>query len=301
MENTKTNLDHIVSAKSISTDNYSLDEQIERMTREMSMVAGDPQALQKAVKSHIVEIFSMIEQQTRRIEKAQSFAQEANNISQKDTWVNWLKQRVPGSILGINIEKERAILMGEALVATNEAVAETNKLIQRLVVFICGSIEYARLMATTMAGILTKGFEDKDGHIIRLSEHAKEVTQILIQQAQDYIQKETIYEERQKNQEKDIEENRFLIEENTEKLNKIFSVLDDKSNIDERQEQRLDSIQEALERKREVDSKQEEQIQKNTQDIAELQKTKGSNKLVYTISISALVLSVVSIALQFIR
>lgn len=282
MENTKTNLDHIVSAKSISTGNCSLDEQIERMTKEMSMVAGDPQALQKAVKSHIVEIFSMIEQQTRRIEKAQSFAQEANNISQKDTWVNWLKQRVPGSILGINIEKERAILMGEALVATNEAVAETNKLIQRLVVFICGQIEYARLMATTMAGILTKGFEDKDGHIIRLSEHAKEVTQILIQQAQDYIQKETIYEERQKNQEKDIEENRFLIEENTEKLNKIFSVLDDKSNIDERQEQRLDSIQEALERKREVDSKQEEQIQKNTQDIAELQKTKGSNKLVYT-------------------
>ena len=59
-------------------------------------------------------------------------------------------------------------------------------------------------------------------------------------------------------------------------------MLDDKSNIDERQEQRLDSIQEALERKREVDSKQEEQIQKNTQDIAELQKTKGSNKLVYT-------------------
>lgn len=161
MENTKTNLDHIVSAKSISTGNCSLDEQIERMTKEMSMVAGDPQALQKAVKSHIVEIFSMIEQQTRRIEKAQSFAQEANNISQKDTWVNWLKQRVPGGILGINIEKERAILMGEALVATNEAVAETNKLIQRLVVFICGSIEYQGLWQQLWQEYLPKALKIK--------------------------------------------------------------------------------------------------------------------------------------------
>lgn len=106
-----------------------------------------------------------------------------------------------------------------------------NDLIQGCIALTQCSILFAKHMVEEMSIIMVKGFKDKDGDIISLSDSTKEQAQILLTQAQSGLERQRKIESNANeiSQNKSaisqnrqiIDENRKLIEQNQELIKKL--------------------------------------------------------------------------------
>lgn len=224
----------------------------------------DSQKLQEIVGQHIRAIMAMLETQQEKLDRAKRLANRAKDIAEKDTFWNSVKQTATFGVAGIDIDEERARATADGLVATNEAVAEMNKVIQGIVALTCCSTAYSKIMIETMGGILTDGFIDAAGQRQQLSENQKELVERLLFTTQQHIAKES----------RDLEQD--------EKINRIFEILKNKDEIDSKQEEQI--------------RKNAELIAQNQQNILELQKR--NNKIMAIFAWVAITLSLVSLGVS---
>lgn len=221
----------------------------------------DSQKLQEIVRQHIRAIMSMIEKQQAKLDKAKDLANKAQNIVKEDTTWNSIKQKTTFGLAGIDINEERAKATVDGLVATNEAMAEMNKVIQGIVALTCCSTAYSKIMIDTMGGILTDGFINAAGQRQQLSESQKEVVEHILATTKQRAMK-------------DLEQD--------EKINQIFEILKNKDEIDSRQEEQI--------------RKNAELIAQNQQNILVLQKR--NNKIMAIFAWVAIALSVASLSIS---
>ena len=238
----------------------------EVMTREVKEAENDKdsQKLQKVAGQHIKAIMEMLKTQQEKLDKAKGLANKAQNIAKEDTLWNSFKQTISGKTLGIDIVAERTRLNSDGLVATNEAMAEMNKVIRGVVELTCCSAAYSKIMIETMGGILTYGFINAAGQRQQLSESQKELVEHLLATTKQHAMKDL----------KDLEQD--------EKIEKIFEILKNKDEIDSKQEEQI--------------RKNAELIAQNQQNILELQKR--NNKIMAIFSWIAIVISVASLSIS---
>lgn len=238
----------------------------EVMKREVKEAENDKdsQKLQEIVGQHIRAIMAMLETQQEKLDRAKRLANRAKDIAKKDTIWNSVKQKMTFGVAGIDIDEERAKATADGLVATNEAMAEMNKVIQGIVALTCCSTAYSKIMVDTMGGILTEGFINAAGQRQQLSENQKELVERLLFTTKQHIAKES----------KDLEQD--------EKINRIFDILKNKDEIDSRQEEQI--------------RKNAELIAQNQQNILVLQKR--NNKIMAILALVAIALSAVSLSIS---
>lgn len=234
---------------------------LNNMTTEAKEAGKDSQKLQEIVGQHIKAIMAMLETQQEKLDRAKHLANRAKDIAKKDTFSNSFKRFVTFGVAGIDIDEERAKATAEGLVATNEAMAEMNKVIQGIVALTCCSAAYSKIMIDTMGGILTDGFINAAGQRQQLSESQKEVVKHILATTKQRAMK-------------DLEQD--------EKIEQIFEILKNKDEIDSKQEEQI--------------RKNAELIAQNQQNILELQKR--NNKIMAIFSWIAIVISVASLSIS---
>ena len=235
----------------------------EIMTREVKEAENDKdsQKLQKVAGQHIKAIMEMLKTQQEKLDRAKRLANRAKDIAEKNTFWNSIKQKTTFGLAGVDIDEERAKATADGLVATNEAMAEMNKVIRGVVALTCCSTAYSKIMIDTMGGILTDGFINAAGQRQQLSESQKESVKLMIDAAKQRAKK-------------DLEQD--------EKIEQIFEILKNKDEIDSRQEEQI--------------RKNAELIAQNQQNILELQKR--NNKIMAIFSWIAIVISVASLSIS---
>lgn len=230
--------------------------------------------------------------------------------------------------------KRKADATANAVIATNEAVAEMNELLQESIRFTCLSLSFAQAMSKHMSALIVNGFKTRDGDFIKLSSDSEEQATYIVQQAEAFAKNQLEVEMKQEAQASKIENLADKVSENENRLNEKDNLdskqsayiaanrkrLDEKDIIDAEQSKRLEELGAILNNKDLVDQKQEEAISKNTEVLFEYTKQKdildkeqseeiekikatSSKKLsVIAIIISsiALIVSVVNILLRFI-
>ena len=231
----------------------------------------DAQKLQKVVGQHIKEIMSMIERQQAKLDKAKGLANKAKDIVKEDTTWNSVKQKATFGLAGIDIDEERAKATVEGLVATNEAMAEMNQVIQGIVALTCCSAAYSKIMIETIGGLLVNGFEKTDGTIIQLSDSSKDILQNIIFTAEQ----QTLIDREQDN-----------------KIENISSRLDEKDEVDSSQDLKIQQNVKSITTNKDLISQNAELIAKNQKDILELQKR--NSKSLAILAWVAIVLSLIS-------
>lgn len=200
----------------------------------MSEILPSPQVLQKQLanksESDIVKyakdmankIFVRINELTKSIDEAKALSKQAENV--KSDWI-------PRFLGGESATDKRSKLNARVNNQQNKAMSEMNDLIQGCIALTQCSILFAKHMVEEMSIIMVKGFKDKDGDIISLSDSTKEQAQILLTQAQSGLERQRKIESNANeiSQNKSaisqnrqiIDENRKLIEQNQELIKEL--------------------------------------------------------------------------------
>ncbi len=231
----------------------------EVMTREVKEAENDKdsQKLQKVAGQHIKAIMAMLKTQQEKLDKAKGLANKAKNIAENSSFWGSVKEF---------FKSEGNKATADGLVATNEAMAEMNKVIQGIVALTCCSATYSKIMIETMGGILTDGFINAAGQRQQLSESQKEFVEEMIRAAKQRAMQEF----------RDLEQD--------EKIEQIFEILKNKDEIDSRQEEQI--------------RKNAELIAQNQQNILVLQKR--NNKIMAIFAWVAIALSLVSLGVSLV-
>ena len=235
---------------------------LEDMRKEVDSAGGNTEKLQGIVQNHIESILAMLERQQEKIDNAKSLANRAKDIEKDDTFWNSVKQNTTFGLAGVDIQEERAKRTVNALIATNEAMAEMNKVLQGIVALTCCSTLYAKIMIESMGGILTEGFVNVAGQRQQLSESQKKLVEQLLFTTKQHAMKDM---------------------EQDEKINQLFEFLAKKDEIDLEQSEQI--------------GKNAELIAQNQQNIFDLQKR--NTRTLAILAWIAIILSLVSLASKF--
>lgn len=203
----------------------------------MSEILPSPQVLQKQLanksESDIVKyakdmankIFVRINELTKSIDEAKALSKQAENVKSD------LKNMLSFGMAGESATDKRSKLNARVNNQQNKAMSEMNDLIQGCIALTQCSILFAKHMVEEMSIIMVKGFKDKDGDIISLSDSTKEQAQILLTQAQSGLERQRKIESNANeiSQNKSaisqnrqiIDENRKLIEQNQELIKEL--------------------------------------------------------------------------------
>lgn len=260
-------------------------------------------------------ILEKIELSTQKITDAKEAAETAGNMSS-----GWFGKT-----------RKKADATANAVIVTNEAVAEMNELLQESIRFTCLSLSFAQAMSKHMSALIVKGFKNRDGEFIKLSSDSEEQAMYIVHQAEAFAKNQLEVEKKQTAQDSKIDDiadkvsdniNRLdekdrLDAEQSEKIQKIFGSLSEKDRIDVEQTQRLEELGALLSNKDLVDKKQEEAInvlfeytkQKDTLDkqqseeIEKIKKTSNNKLSIVAISLSviAIICSIVNIVLLYLK
>lgn len=260
-------------------------------------------------------ILEKIELSTQKITDAKEAAETAVNMSS-----GWFGKT-----------RKKADATANAVIVTNEAVAEMNELLQESIRFTCLSLSFAQAMSKHMSALIVKGFKKRDGEFIKLSSDSEEQAMYIVHQAEAFAKNQLEVEKKQIAQDSKIDDiadkvsdniNRLdekdrLDAEQSEKIQKIFGSLSEKDRIDVEQTQRLEELGALLSNKDLVDKKQEEAInvlfeytkQKDTLDkqqseeIEKIKKTSNNKLSIVAISLSviAIICSIVNIVLLYLK
>lgn len=211
--------------------------------------------------------------------------------------------------------KKKANATADAVIITNEAVAEMNELLQESIRFTCLSLSFAQAMSKHMSALIVNGFKNRDGEFVKLSADSEEQALYIVQQAEAFAKNQLEVEMKQAAQDSKIGTLADKVSSNESRLN-------EKDKIDAEQTQRLEELGAMLNNKDLVDQKQEEAIKKNEKSIKilfdytkqkdildkeqskeiEILQNSSSKKLcIVSIAIStcAFILSIVSIVMKF--
>lgn len=190
-----------------------------------------------------------------------------------------------------NRTRKKAEYTANALVDTTAAVDELSNLVQESVRFTCVSIGFAKTMSKYIMQLLSSGFEDSNGNFIKLSDDATKQAQFIVEQADDFAQKQLAVEEKQATQDKKIQSANVAIDNNKKRITSLSEHLDkkdvldaqqsesiqkntkrleEKDRIDAEQTKRLDELSMLLGNKDAIDERQEEAIKKNKDAIQTL-------------------------------
>lgn len=156
--------------------------------------------------------------------------------------------------------KKKANATADAVIITNEAVAEMNELLQESIRFTCLSLSFAQAMSKHMSALIVNGFKNRDGEFVKLSADSEEQAQYIVQQAEAFAKNQLEVEMKQAAQDSKIGTLADKVSRNESRLN-------EKDKIDAEQTQRLEELGAMLNNKDLVDQKQEEAIKKNEKSI----------------------------------
>lgn len=256
--------------------------QIEKMT---------PSQLEKFAEEKSKFILEKIELSTKKIAEAKEVAKAA-------------KQLKTGAF---GKTQKKADATANAVIVTNEAVAEMNEILKESIKFTCSSIDFAQAMAKYMLTFIQDGFKNQDGELVKLSSDSEEQAMFIVHKAEEYANNQLEIDVKQAAQDSKIDNLYEIIDFNSKLLN-------EKEKIDAEQTQRLEELGALLSNKDLVDQKQEEAIrilfeyteQKNildkeqSEEIRHLLKASNRKLCIITLIISscALITSIISIVMQ---
>ena len=227
-----------------------MDEGTELSLSTTSNVHKAKTELQILAEHKTVEILGNIERVYERIKEATKQSEIAGKMK-----------------TGILRTGRKATVTADALVKTNESMAEMNGLIRESVKFTCSSIEFARVMHKTMAHLISTGFRDANGNIIKLSGETKEFANMILESADDFVRKQEDVEKKQVELGHVIEEHEARLKEKdlidqaqTDWLNRIDQILKKQDSIDKEQSERLNLLNRLIDEEISVDEKQEKSI-----------------------------------------
>ena len=237
----------------------------------MSEILPSPQVLQKELanksesdiakyaKDMANEIVVRISELTKSIDEAEALSKQAENVKSD------LKNKLSLGVFGESATDKRSKLNVKVNHQQNKAMSEMNDLIQGCIALTQCSILFAKHMVEEMSIIMVKGFKDKDGDTIRLSDSTKEQAQILLTQAQSGLERQ-----------RKIESNANEISQNKESISQNKS---------------------AISQNRQIIDENRRLIEQNQELIKEL-KLKSSASGLY-IGILALLLAIINLCLHF--
>ncbi|KEA46293.1 hypothetical protein CR66_03675 [Campylobacter mucosalis] len=270
------------------------------------LTTGDPKQVEILAKEKTDEIFSAINGLNKKIKEAKELSSEAENSSDKAGMFDKITNFTTGGLFGKNdtdILRARQRLIIKAQSMTNEAVAELAKLQQEAIKLTQISALFSMHMSQHISHIIAKGFKDRDGHIVKLSEQDTQIANYMLESAQKYAEQEIKREQDIKNinnrldeksklddeQSQAIQENQNTIAKNKDTLarhSEIFKEFKNNKNILDDEQSKL--IEQNAQR-----------IANNAEIIAKIQNQ--SNIKIYLLCVVNFIISVVAIALHFIK
>ena len=129
------------------------------------------------------QILAKVEESSTRIAEAKQASEEAQDMQIH--------------MFGIGTKK-KANATANALVKTNEALAQMNDLIQASIGLICISAAFAQEMYNSLQEKMTQGFEDTDGNLHQITEESQKFVGQILDETESYIEKQKEIEKQQK-------------------------------------------------------------------------------------------------------
>lgn len=250
-----------------------------------------PSQLDKFVEEKSKFILEKIELSTKKIAEAKEVAKTAQQ----------LKTGAFGKT------QKKADATANAIIVTNEAIAEMNEILKESVQFTCSSTSFAQAMAKHMLKLMKSGFKNSDGELVKLSSDSEEQALFIIHKTEEYAKNQLEIDNKQASQDSKINNLYEIVDCNTKLLN-------EKEKIDAEQSQRLEELGALLSNKVLVDQKQEEAIRilfeyteqkdildkEQSEEIRHLLKVSSLKLCIITLIISscALLTSIISIVMQ---
>ena len=211
--------------------------------------------------------------------------------------------------------KKKINATSEALVQTNKAIAEMNNVVQESIKFTCVSYIFAEIMRDTLQIMISQGFTNYSGELIRLNENGKEAALLVLQETEYFAQ-------RQKEQEMNIVGLKGSVEENKESIAANAERIDEHNQLHEharlsrqrihiKNEEQDKLLEHARLSRQRIHIKNEEQdklIEKANQEIEILSikietlekiANKGSLITIFSIAAVALIIAGVSLIIHF--
>lgn len=191
-----------------------------------NFVIPNPQVLQKELanksesdiakyaKDTANKIFVRINELTKSIDEAKALSKEAQSVKTD------LRHRLSGGLLGESDTDKRSKLNARVNIQQNNAISEMSDLIKGCINLTQCSFLFAEYMVEEMSIIMVKGFKDKDGDIISISDSTKEQAQILLAEAQSSLERQ-----------RKIESNASAISENKESISQNKSAINQNTQI----------------------------------------------------------------------
>lgn len=191
-----------------------------------------PEALQKFAEEQSTEILRKIEDSVKIINEYQN---KAINSSELDGFEH-VKNFFSGGTYKRDKDQKALRTSLESMRAdSGNAMLSMVNLIQESVKFTCTSIKLAQCMHSTMAVMMARGFNDRDGNLHQLDENTQEFARYIINQADMFVSNQAEFNQRidnleqfridvetiEKEQDLRIDKAIKTAENNTEKLKSI--------------------------------------------------------------------------------
>ncbi|GHV63620.1 hypothetical protein AGMMS49587_14260 [Spirochaetia bacterium] len=258
----------------------------------------------------------------QRINKTMKRVRDANQAGE-------LAQAMKTGFLGLGTAKKTDAI-ADAVVIANTALAEMNNLLQESIRFTCQSIQFAQVMYKKMAFMMVNGYKNTNGNITKLSKDSKKAVQLILNEADNFVKNQLAAEKKQVELEEKLDEKSKIDEEQNQRLEKLYAIfdqerttvnnalaendkihkeqkerlfelkkiLDEKSQMNEKQEKDIQLLLDYTKQKDELDKKQSENIEKLMED---LKITAAQRKNVLIFSIIAFAISISTLAFFILR
>lgn len=230
------------------------------------------------------EILLKINKAAVRIENAKAEAQNAKSMK-----AGWFGKTT-----------KKADATADALVRTNEAIAEMHALIQESVRYTQTNRQLSKAMHLAMSKMVVEGFQSRDGELIHLNNSGEEFAQILLEEAESFSEKQLEIETLQARQAEEIrnvadgseklaekigQDIERLKQENHNHARHLKSIIVQKSDAilnrsdanDERHQKLIDGLQASTQA---IRKSSDEQDRIHSEQILELQKRVGDQEMV---------------------
>ncbi|MEO9655500.1 hypothetical protein [Marinomonas sp.] len=227
-----------------TTENTAISVDDLILAEELPIAISDHSIIENA-KSKAIEIYEHIERVSQRIQEAKTDAEYAQNMK-----VGFFGKT-----------GKKATATSNALVRTNEAIAEMNDLIQEAIIFTKSSIEYSTIMMQAMSKMVEHGFKNANGEIIELNESGEEFAEIILSQADEYTNRHLQLVELQKEQKLGLDNVQKISDLKDAELTQQISELRNQSDQSDQEIQALIHLK-TSEILRKSDQNDEEQLQK---------------------------------------
>lgn len=267
-----------------------------------------PEEMEEFAIQRSITILSKIDEVSKKIEDADRLVEESKNAN-----TDW-KYILTRGYFGKDKVEKRSELNTQALKLHNEAMRQINNLIQESIRFTTCSASFAQQMIQTMAAMMAGGFKNLDGKDIQLSQEGQKHANVIINQAEKFLEHQEEMRRQDEEQDEQIQNNRQSIWE-------LQKRLEEQENVDENQNARIEhnrklikDLEQELDEKDELDKTQSENIKTNQESIAKLQEDSqrlqekvnqlesqvNKGKYGLFVSIGATILAIVAIILNFI-